>query len=119
MMKPKHIGVLLVCFGVLVIGLRCGYILGKSNERKLQYREHILQCQMYGDIHRKTWKKILADDRAKQNVYAFYDAVTASVADIRAITFGLEEYLVNSNLPPQVILARQRDELRQWDSVGQ
>ena len=99
----------------VIIAGAASYMLGRSQGKKDQYVNHILLCQMYGDVYRATWNKIFSSDHAAQASMVFHQSVTNSVADIRAIVFSLEDYLSDTSVPPDVILSQNRDEIRKSD----
>ena len=107
--------ILLAIIAALVIAT-LAFMLGKSQGQKSERRHHILLCQMYGDTHRESWRRILSDDNAMTNAMGFYRCVIDGTADIRVITLGLEDYLRNPTEPPRTFLDRYRDEFQEEDN---
>lgn len=67
---------------------------------------------MYGDTHRQSWQRILADDAMLTNAVTFYGSVTGGADDIRIISLALEDYLRNPSVQPETMLDRYRQELK-------
>ena len=88
------------------------YMMGLSSGRRDEAAHWRLRCQMYGDTHRESWRRILADDTTLTNAITFYRCVTGGVDDIRIISLALEDYLRNPSIPPETILNRYRQELK-------
>lgn len=88
------------------------YLMGLSNGRRDEATRWRLLCQMYGDTHRQSWQRILADDAMLTNAVTFYGSVTGGADDIRIISLALEDYLRNPSIPPETMLDRYRQELK-------
>ena len=110
MTTPKQ--ALLAIIAACVIAT-LAYMMGLSNGRRDEAAHWRLLCQMYGDTHRESWQRILADDATLTNAITFfYRSVTGGADDIRIISLALEDYLRNPSIPPDIILNRYRQELK-------
>ena len=102
---------LLTIFATCVIA-SLAYIIGVSYGRRDEATRWRLLCQMYGDTHRQSWQRILADNAMLTNAVTFYGSVTGGADDIRIISLALEDYLRNPSIPPETMLNRYRQELK-------
>ena len=87
-----------VLAGILLATI--GYIIGLRQGAKTEHQRTLLRYQLYGDIYRSCWQKILASPDPDGLIMPYYSVVTNTVADIRTISVGLNYYLYDTNQSP-------------------
>ena len=109
MTTPKQATIAIIAACVIAA---LAYMMGLSNGHRDEAAHWRLLCQMYGDTHRESWQRILADEATLTNAITFYRSVTGGADDIRIISLALEDYLRNPSVPPETMLDRYRQELK-------
>ena len=85
------------------------YMLGYWRGSKDEYCKRQMRYQLYGDIHRDSWREILTNDLARAKAITFYSNAVDGVADIRTIVLGLDDYIGGSSDSPNIIIESYRD----------
>ena len=104
---------LIIAAGIVIATL--SFMYGRSRKDEYYYSRHLLHCQMLGDTHRDSWRRILTDDTAMTNALALYRQATNGTDDIRIIIYSLEHYLRNPSEPPDDILDLYREEFKRTE----